>query len=137
MTLRDSLIPVVDNARQMVADSGLRPYTVTIRTRVWSGGKIGTGEATDSDLVISPAPKVERFPVRLIASSGGIYQEGDLQITKISATYSEEDLWLSATAGTEVLWILNEETFRAVTQPERKNFQWKTVVRRLNRPRGT
>ena len=137
MSLRSDLIPVVDDARALVAGLGLRRYTVIVRTRVWSGGKIGSGDATDTDLEVTPAPKVERLPVRLVASSGGIYEEGDLLVSKISASYVEADLVAAPTGGTEILWILNGESFRAVTRPETKNFEWKVVVRRLNRPRGT
>ena len=137
MTIRADLIPVVDDARSLVADLGLRRYTVAVRTRVWSGDKIGSGTATDTDLTIEPPPKVERLPVRLIANSGGIYEEGDLLVSKISASYEEADLVAAPTGGTEILWILNGESFRAVTRPEVKNFEWKVVVRRLNRPRGS
>lgn len=137
MSLRSDLIPVVDDARGLVADLGLRRYTVIVRTRAWSGGKVGFGDPTDTDLTITPAPRVERLPVRLITNSGGIYEEGDLLVSKISASYEESDLVAAPTSGTEILWILNDESFRAVTRPEQKNFEWKVVVRRLNRPRGT
>ena len=137
MTLRADLIPVVDDARAVVAGLGLRRYTVAVRTRVWSGGKIGSGDPTDTDATITPAPKVERLPVRLIANSGGIYEEGDLLVSKISASYAESNLVAAPSAGTETLWILNGESFRAVTRPETKNFEWKVVVRRMNRPRDS
>lgn len=136
MTTRDDLIATIDAARSAVADMGLRRYTVVVRVRTWSGAALGSGTATDVDVTLEPAPKVERLPVRLIASSGGIYEEGDLTITKISASYTESQLSPAPSAGVEVIWLLNGESFRPVTRPEQKNFEWRVAVRRMTRPRG-
>ena len=130
-TLRDELIDVIDEGRQLADDLGLRQQSVVLRTRVWSGGEVGRGTATDTDLVLSPVPKVRRLPLRLIHASGGRYQEGDRLISKISASYTTEQLGGGvAVAGTELLWLIDGDPHTAVETPEERNFEWKVVVRR-------
>lgn len=53
-----SLRGVIRGAQRLVQDLGLRPTVVTVRTRTWSGADVRLGPYTDSDLVITPTPKV-------------------------------------------------------------------------------
>ena len=130
-TLRDDLIPVFDEGRQIVDDLGLRQQTVVVRTRVWDGGEVGLGTATDTDLTLSPTPKVTRLSLRVVAGSGGKYQMGDRRVGKISATYTAEQLGGgSVAAGTELLWLIDGEPHTLVETPEEKNFEWRCIVRR-------
>ena len=88
MTTRDEVLPDLDEARAIIAGEGLRRYSVTIRVRTWSAGRIGGGTATNADLVLSPAPRVRVLSSREIAASGGTYEEGDYRIDKITPAYS-------------------------------------------------
>lgn len=131
MPLRDDLISSVDDARSIISDLGLRRHTVVVRTRVWSGGELGRGTATDTDLTLSPVPKVERVPLRLVTASGGKYQDGDRRVAKISATYTADQLGASTVpAGTEVLWLIDGDPHTLVETPHERNFEWRCVVRR-------
>ena len=60
MSLRTALLPVVNTIRGLAGPATLdiRPYTVTVRTRTWSGGVVQKGVPTDADLLLSPPPKV-------------------------------------------------------------------------------
>jgi len=144
MTLRDDLQPCVDAARQQLVDLGLRPYTVTVRTRVWSGGEPGSGTPTDTDLELTPRPRVMNPSPRLVAASPGVYEDGDLLVDKISRDYTEAQLTGRAIADdAEVIWVLDDGTttreYRAVEAPEkapRHNFEWRVHLRRMTRKPG-
>lgn len=83
----------------------LRTTTVTIRTRTWTGGEdgaeVGVGSCTDSDVTLTPRPKVKELgdteveigPITPSHSSGGY-------------TVAQLNPDLSALPGTEVLWVL-------------------------------
>ncbi|MEL6346883.1 MAG: hypothetical protein AAFV53_27470 [Myxococcota bacterium] len=133
-TLRDDIIPVIDEGRRLADELGLRRQTVVIRTRTWSGSEVGRGTPTDVDLTLSPTPKVRRLALRIIAASGGTFEQGDRQVTKISATYDREQLDGSElTEAQELLWLINGEEHTLVGTPEEKNFEWRCVVRHRNR----
>lgn len=87
MAVRDNVLKPIDKARAIVANLGLRRYTVTIRRRAWSGGAPGAGVATHTDLLLSPTPRVRALAPREVASSGGTYEEGDYRVDKITPTF--------------------------------------------------
>lgn len=132
MTLRDDLEPIVDDARSIVDDFGLRPFVVTVRSITWSGGRPGSGTATNTDIVIDPAPKVAEVPLRLRTVEGGRFEDGDRVVTKISRSYTESQL----TGGTpatakEVVWLIGTDEYRLVSEPMKKNFEWQVLLRRI------
>lgn len=136
MTLRDDLIPVLDDVRALVDDLGLRQFTVQTRHRSWSGGELGRGTATDTDTEITPPPKVKLPGPRHQFAEPGVYEAGDLLLSKISATYDEDDLTgglfsggLSSTE--EFFWLVNGDTYRVVRKPEQRNFEWRVHLRRV------
>ncbi len=86
-SLRDSLLAIVDCARQTVADMGIFRYSVTLRTRTWSGTYPGEGSPTDVDAIITPRPRVKVMSTQDVASSGGTYREGDFKIDMITPRY--------------------------------------------------
>jgi hypothetical protein len=56
----DDLRAIVAEGRRIVdEDIGLRPVTVVVRTVTWSGGVVQRGTATNSDLLLTPNPRVE------------------------------------------------------------------------------
>lgn len=86
-TLRDDILPVVDEMRQIPDDLGLRRYSLTMRMRRWSGGKPGLGSPTDTDLEILPRPKVRVMTTKEIAQSAGTYRMGDFKVEKITPNF--------------------------------------------------
>lgn len=95
MTLRTSLLPVVDNARRLLDNLGLRTNMVTRRLRTWASGEIGRPmpatvnvDYTDEDITLDPSPKVRRVSAQEVASSGGRYEDTDLVVGPITPAYS-------------------------------------------------
>ena len=92
--------PLVDDARQLVVDLGLRSYTVHSVVIRWSGGVVHKGEPTViSDIPILPTPfladwsgyaRGEGLSEELL--SGGLAERGNSQLTKISTQYTEADI---------------------------------------------
>lgn len=87
MTVRDDVLPPIDEARSIIGTLGFRPYTLTIAVRSWSGSVPLAGTATVESYAITPAPKVRAFSVRELDESGGRYQEGDRRVFKITPRY--------------------------------------------------
>lgn len=118
-TLRDSLLPALDNARTLVANLGLRQHGLTIRVRTWANGRIGDPfpgvadtDYTDEDLEIAPNPKVRAVTGQEIASSGGLYATGDLLVGPFTPAYSGGGYTMEqlapepAAQGVEVIYAL-------------------------------
>lgn len=87
-----SLIPAVDQARDIHACLGLRAYTVKLVWTRWSGARRGEGveEVTRVETLL-PVPKVadlSALAARMMHI--GQVEEGTLQISEISARYGEE-----------------------------------------------
>jgi hypothetical protein len=132
VSLRDDLIPVVDDGRQLAADLGFRVRSVSTRLRVWSGGAAGRGTAEDTDAEILPPPKVREPPARLVSETGGRFEEGDVIVSKISATYEESDLTGGALAtGSEWFVLIDDRPYRVVGAPTQKPFGWELLCRRI------
>ncbi len=63
MTLRDDLLPVLDDLRQIPVDLGLRLNRVFRVVRTWSGGAVGLGDGVhpdyaDAEVELTPRPRV-------------------------------------------------------------------------------
>lgn len=131
MSLRDDLIPLIDDIRDGVVDgiAGLRLHTVKTRRRAWSGSGRGLGTATDTDTELTPKPKVIDEP-NLRVNEGGRYEDGDRVVEKISATYAESDLTGGTLAANEEWFILIDDAPYRVVTVEEKYLGWRLVVRR-------
>jgi hypothetical protein len=132
MALRDDLIPIVDTIREQVIDVavGLRLHTVKTRLRVWSGGELGRGTATNTDTTLDPKPKVNLITPRLVQASGGKYLDGDRVVEKISATYTEAQLDGGTVAtGREFYWLIDDEPYEVVSKPRKGFLGWSIVLR--------
>jgi hypothetical protein len=89
MTLADNLKQRIDAIRGIPGAFGIRPNSVSIVTRTWSGERVGSGTSTDSTpLVISPVPKVREVSTREVSTSGGRYEMGDLRVGPITPYYA-------------------------------------------------
>lgn len=58
MALRDDLLPIFYEARQMIQDFGLRTHRVLLRTYQWSGSRANSGDQSVTDVEILPRPRV-------------------------------------------------------------------------------
>lgn len=134
MSLRDDLIPVFDETRTLIDDLGMRRHEVVVQTRVWSGGRVGSGTATDTNVTLTPPPKIVDPLARLVSDTVGRYEAGDLIVSKISATYTAAQLAHPDTAGTERIWLVGDRQYKLVGVPEERNFEWRVLLRRMSRP---
>jgi len=100
MSLRTALLPVVDTIRGLAGPATLdiRLYTVTIRTRTWSGGVVQKGTPTDADLVLSPPPKV--------VESGREVRVGPITPKYPGGGYAPAELNPRDQAGVEFFYLL-------------------------------
>lgn len=134
MALRDELRDLVDEVREDIIDTevGLRLFTVSTRLRTWSGSRPGAGTATDTDTVLSPKPKVIRLPLRVVESSGGRFEAGDLAITKLSAQLADDALDGGTLAANEEWFILVDGApHRVVSKVEQRYLEKRIIVRRV------
>jgi hypothetical protein len=91
VSLRDDLLPVVNDGRQIIDDLGFRTHTVTVRTRTWAGARPGLPTPTsytDSVLALTPAPRVRQVSSQEVAQSGGFLSTGDVRIDRITPQYA-------------------------------------------------
>lgn len=131
MTLRDDLIPVLDDARSVIDDLGLRRRDIAVVTRTITGTGL-SATFSDDVLPLDPRPRLRMVSMRE-ASADGMYQTGDMRITKISASYTREQLDPVAAAGSESFWTVDGDACRLVSL-EPRSFEWIAVVRSMNRP---
>lgn len=100
-TLRDLVLPIIANQGWAKVETlGFSPYTVTVRTRTWSGGSVKLGVPTDSDMVLRPNPQVKE-------------QNGDRQLLLYGITpayagggYTPAQLNPSTAAGAEYYYLV-------------------------------
>lgn len=143
MSLRTSLLPIVEACRTIAGTTGLdiRTAQLTIRTRTWSGGRAGVGTPTDSNLVLPQRYKVVQLSAREIASSGGLYQLEDLRVGPITPAqggsgYSLAQLVPSGADGVEILYVLSGAVvgeYALVQANTTRPFRYELVLRRRRR----
>jgi len=129
MTLRSDLISVVDDARSIVDDFGLRQRVVKVITvtRASTGlASIGTTPTT-SALTIDPRPRVSDL-TRAVATAPGIDEQGDFRVTKISAAYTRAQL----DPGGNSTWTVDDRPCRLV-KLEQRNFEWRATLVAMDR----
>lgn len=130
MSLRDELIPVVDEARSLVAELGLRPRSVARILRTWSGGAVGKGLiSAETGTVLEPTPKVRDVSERQ-SGPGGLYQVGDLLISQVSASYPETWLWGNALTADQELVYRVDGALHTLISAEMRALEWRLVLRR-------
>lgn len=131
MTLRDDLVPLLDEVRGDIVDelAGLRRYDVAVVTRTWSGGVVGRGTVTETSLPIVPRPRVRDPSPRARIAEAGRFEEGDRQVDKISVTFTRAQLdGLPLAAGVELLWTIDGAPYRVVGVTE-KYLTWEVQLR--------
>jgi len=141
MTLRTDLLPVVDELRALAGPSGfdVRTSQLTVRTRTWAGGRRGLGPVTDSDLDLAQSYKIREVSTREIASSGGLFEMGDIKVGPITPTdvsgggYTEAQLAPEGQTGTEVVYVVTGDLageYARVELNKSKPFSWYLTLRR-------
>ena len=137
---------IVDKARQIVDDLGLRVELVEILTVQWAGVsglglpddgmQYGLGTSTQlSRVAIVPRPVVSVPRPSLVAADPGRYLKGDRIISKITRTILEASLDLppDALGGEKIerYFLIDGNPYRQVRELEKQNFEWIVHVRRM------
>ncbi len=125
-SLGDELSEVVDDARQIVADLGLRPYRIFSVLESWSGGSRGRGVVTVvKELEFTPPPVVNYSPLRRNLGSAGVVERGDVLLEKISPRFTEEEIrsfFPSNLVRGQVVYIEARWDGRNSGEPHRRRF---------------
>lgn len=132
MSLVSDLIPVVDAARQMIADTGFRVHVIQTVHLTWTNGVgIGTPEVVRTP--ITPIPKVLKYTTEQIMQSGGAITDADLNVSKISARYTLEELNGGVLPrGQEFFWDVDGVLYTFIGYQKRA-LGWNVQIRRTNR----
>lgn len=131
MSLRTDLIDVVDAGRALADDLGFRVRTVKTVKRTWESGTPGRGEYEEEVTTLAPTPRVAEPPARLVSETAGQFEEGDLLLSKVSASYDEDDLTGGEkSAGVQFFYVVDDRPYKLVRVPEKKSFEWKLWLRR-------
>lgn len=99
MSLRDSLLPVMDRLRVLPPTFGLRRFAVTVRRRLWSSQVPGEGTATDFNIVLTPAPRVRdvtlgslsKYEMEYRSANSDIVSGSLYKIDRITPRYTNAD----------------------------------------------
>ncbi len=84
---------IVDMARQITVDVGLRPYTVHSVVLRWSGGEVGKGTPVcEKETPFEPTPLVDLQSVQHVTTPAGSTDRGIVNVSEISAGYTEDDI---------------------------------------------
>ena len=90
MSLRDDLLPVLDEVRAIPGELGLRPFEVWMRVTTWDGGRVGVGTKTTTDtqfLVGGQNPKCHVLTSKDVVASGGLYSEADVRVGPLTPQF--------------------------------------------------
>lgn len=130
MTLRDDLVPVVDQARAILEGLGLRVHPVVVRRRTWSGGAPGRGTVTDAELTLEPRPRVSTALPRWASRPAGWTEDHDLVVDRLSLTYTRAQLE-EAEPGEELRWLVGEEEYVLAGPIQERLLSWEVALRRV------
>jgi hypothetical protein len=128
-TLAHRFIPLADSLRDMLSAFGLRSYKVAIIRVEWTGGKRGRGTPVIlSEKTILPTPKLESVEsLAEVLQPVGLEEQGSLELSQVSGTFSEEDLRGYSQDGEGI--PANHEFFYEITfispsagEPQRRRF---------------
>jgi hypothetical protein len=97
-TFRDAILPALDQLRALPGVFGIRRFTVTARSRVWTGARPGLGTKTDTDILITNAlqtpqgttqepVRVRYLTTREVIASGGLYRDRDLRVGPLTPSW--------------------------------------------------
>lgn len=150
-TLANRLGRVADNIRQIATRLGARPYRCFLVWSKWTGEHRGEGRELETSRVeILPTPVVQSLDnLAYNVQDIGLVQVGDVRITEISASFSEDELLgrmngaLQVEQPYEFYWEIIEDgragdqpvhtKFRPKGRPHRQadNAQWVVSLERV------
>lgn len=149
MSFRDEILALVDNVRNIFLPSqlDLSPHQLTVRVRTWSGGVKGLGVASDSDTALPQKLKVMPLKAEEISSSGGIYEIGDIKVSRITPANVAHTTGLTVAQLKPTITTNNKERIYVLAGPHAgeyslvelnnfKNFSWWLILRRRSQPSG-
>ena len=89
--IKDSL-PILDKARALLADVGLRPYTVSVLVRTWvNGDRVGTGNLVETETPLTVAdgrpPKVRQLSAKELVAQGGALEDQTFEVGPLTPDY--------------------------------------------------
>jgi len=153
VSLRTRVLPVFERLRALAGPErfDIRIARVAVVTRTWSGGyreadppTPGTPRYVDVVLELPPFYDVVQLSTREIASSGGLYEMGDVKVGPITPRFtradgtiggfSESDLKPTPTAnGVEIIYMLigaHAGEYQLVELRSLRPFGYDAVLRR-------
>ena len=153
MSLRTRALPVFERLRALAGPGrfDIRTARVAIVTRTWAGGyreadppTPATPRYVDAVLPLPPFYDVQQLTTREVASSGGLYELGDVKVGPITPRFTrtdgttggftEAELKPTSTAnGTEIIYMLigaHEGEYQLVELKSLRPFGYELVVRR-------
>lgn len=152
MSLRDDLLPALNDARTICDDLGLRQNAVDVIVRTWTSGRVGSpaSQSPGTDYVdvkvhLTPNPKVRRVTQREISSSGGEYEDADLIVGPMTPAFVGGGNSLAQIdpdvrqRGVEVIFILsgpNAGEHSLIDVRRDRPMRYECVVRRTRRTPG-
>jgi hypothetical protein len=95
-TLASTILPALDAIRGIGGILGLRPFTITLRVRTWSGGSPGKGFKTDTDVRLmnntatggTTSVKARFVTTQEIIASGGLYRDRDVKVGPLTPQFA-------------------------------------------------
>ena len=131
MTIVDRALRPLNRGRQKLVDAGLRPVRIYRRTNAWSAGELHLGTLTETDLEITPRPKVVGNDDRR------------LRVTNITPSHdgggwSPADLQPDAATGQETVYIVQQpdgelEAYRLVAVNQLSPFRYTLDLEKIDR----
>jgi hypothetical protein len=110
---------LVDELRQLQAESGLRPYRVFCVLVEWSGGELYRGTSRVlSEKEFLPTPFVDLRPMYSLMSEAGRFEHGDVVLREISPSLTEDQVKELCSNGAEL--PPGQQSFIEVRHDERK-----------------
>ena len=95
MTFADDILPDLDDVRGIGGELGLRPFTVKVVVRTWTGARPGLPGTTytDAPTILTVAAgsqtvKATAITNKDIVSSGGQYTDQDIKVGPITPAYA-------------------------------------------------
>lgn len=144
-----------DGLRQIATRFGLRPYNVWLVWRQWTGKERGAGKPKEIlRIALVPNPKIEDLSsIALDPRNAGILPVGSIRLTRISATFSADQLtgkWVPTEPSdrlpenVEFFYEVQEDgrdghagvrmRFRPMSEPYRRagKIDWQVTLERIN-----
>jgi hypothetical protein len=91
-SLKDDLLPLLDELRGIPGELGFRPYQVHVRTVAWSGDRVGRGTQTVTDTRLrvggNQDPKVRALSRKDVVAGNIAFVEGKYDIGPLTPSYA-------------------------------------------------